>query len=975
MDRKDKKSQKNEESSDLQREWTKLIADRSVVRVSLLISFFLMALEFSWRNPSTPSTAGMPRIIESHDSPSIVLSLSPISSRFDVRVPGDRFDTEIDDILQELHDIDKKLQFVRKKENKEKYEKQKKKLQDSALLLLEQILRDINAAIHDAYSRSPRVMTRQEHAQLSRNIRHFVFLSEIVPLEMKKGIYTRFISESNLARIELGMPVVSTNYSVYAGADLPNISKLLKFHDREELIPGDDGLPVTWRPSESEVERLRMSRPLNIMHDAGNEAFEGMDSGEALKISREDSEVRKRQEELLMQIEAEEEAYREIDPRVSRDEIELASEMFSRVNFRVENRETDITIQYTNFFSEEDEDSQPESLFGAKTNAPLNHNFNAASTRNPNATIQVVVPGIQTIGAAMRGGQRAVINLELEPMPMPTDRVPVGVMQEDSSVEYNHLTDPEFEAALNRQDSGLGASMRAISGEGTGDSSLHLRRSRHCAHCGKPARKKCCPGVYYCDRSCQDSDREKHYLDCGNCETAEDYAEWYENVVKMIMKFTKDLFNDGFVTFDTRNVLDKILKKMETYILFKSQRNYAMRNQALPSHSQRAIDLFKRLFDDTLHSRLHLHILKPLVFLFSKLGHEVKDGVDTIVGESINSIIEMIASGSARPDAFGVDSSTILRDRNRNYHFKIIQNIFQFELIPPIIESIRRGSLDQSALNDFQAFARINGLDRSFMGFIPFAQTRYLNADDIDKIWLGVESPLEMRQIKFYMGDNLNSDDRYEQSLQMLDCAINRDLSDTDLAKFRTMVRYIDHVYLNSLLLAFLRFEYALLKTGCIVVRPRMEKLRKILLREHEHISLGYHAGLMVVYGRVDGERVNMHTLYLDVSGLIIRRIESNFDEDDVYGLMVIKDLALRFQFSCMDVRTGIVNLDISALFIAGVKLQVMGFFGNRRLRERNVIETLEFITTELLYFYPEDVIQMISRKSMDFMRTLRLDN
>ena len=122
MDRKDKKSQKNEESSDLQREWTKLIADRSVVRVSLLISFFLMALEFSWRNPGTPSTAGMPRIIESHDSPSIVLSLSPISSRFDVRVPGDRFDTEIDDILQELHDIDKKLQFVRKKENKEKRE-------------------------------------------------------------------------------------------------------------------------------------------------------------------------------------------------------------------------------------------------------------------------------------------------------------------------------------------------------------------------------------------------------------------------------------------------------------------------------------------------------------------------------------------------------------------------------------------------------------------------------------------------------------------------------------------------------------------------------------------------------------------------------------------------------------------------------------------------------------------------------------
>jgi CRISPR/Cas system CSM-associated protein Csm2 small subunit len=118
--------------------------------------------------------------------------------------------------------------------------------------ILRRFLDTINSLIHNAFSRDPRVMTQDEIHTLLAYLSAARDVSKYVAPNLKRPVYTEFLGKSNLARyMEPEKPVVPPinllNDNLSALYDILN--------ENTDWLPGDDGAPVVWQPTDAERAR------------------------------------------------------------------------------------------------------------------------------------------------------------------------------------------------------------------------------------------------------------------------------------------------------------------------------------------------------------------------------------------------------------------------------------------------------------------------------------------------------------------------------------------------------------------------------------------------------------------------------------------------------------------------------------------------------------------------------------------------
>jgi len=403
--------------------------------------------------------------------------------------------------------------------------------------LLQSFLDIINNLIHNAYSRDPRVITAHEMQRLQAYLTAARVIEVHLPPDRKRPVYTRFLQMSNLARhhatgqpVVPSVPIPASDRSVFYGLLNENI----------ELLPGDDGAPVVWQPTD--VERARVE--LNQAQAEANRA-----RAEANRTRAEADAERLRLNDLDRQI-------RENDEK-------LAATCIQRLQF---SNDPPLRAEAHQRALHEFKHRRQVSNDRRLRQAP---GEGAAFTQGMGARQRA----LQAQNEAIMDGMLHEMLLEQSPSFGAQDG---AAMQQAEGLEAS-------EEELNRQAGGLAAAMHRFEG-----------RTRICASCGKEIttrKKKCCEGVYYCGPECHERNWEAHYLDCGNIKDKGTYA-FNGSSLKSICWY---MFKDGLVQ---QNIMDDIVKerkRIQRFALQRAQRLYP--RHEMPNYETRLANMFRELLD------------------------------------------------------------------------------------------------------------------------------------------------------------------------------------------------------------------------------------------------------------------------------------------------------------------------------------------------------------------------------------------
>jgi hypothetical protein len=496
------------------------------------------------------------------------------------------------------------------------------------------------------------------------------------------------------------------------------------------------------------------------------------------------------------------------------------------------------------------------------------------------------------------------------------------------------LATDEDIAALNREASGLGAAMRAIS-------------STVCAICGKETRKMCCNGVYYCGRDCQKMDKA-HSKICDKRKIQ------YETVMEQVGKFTQSVSKAGFISAENLQRLTSIRRTIKKFVPQCMASIPGVKKTVEEQHEIIHTNLFQNILQLTL--KRNPWEARAVEFLFSA------DGASDSLKQAYNSTVPY---GMFAQEICVVDEESLPLYTSQYIRLEITEFLLK-DLRDKILRHFREQvpQDDSTAYNNEWVVSFIGTCRGSGYTSRSFPDLASLDNDMSNRVkrlmkglWNFIDRPVSFSELHFSAEDDI-------VIKKFIAITQTRDLSSAETQELRTYAVGLQTSERMEIIQLLARIN-AIIEERDTDSHRRMRRITKICMGNagsnlnHYRISVDIFMEKLFSPQRLFEKLFAQCIMQLyEQSALSSRTI---YDKDTLGRLAIQVDLAHR------NLWDGRLYVNPLSVFIANLFMQMKDLFRLDQTRGEVSIDLLE----EFLEFWPDPFRRIVEQEARSLVRKI----